>query len=52
MPLAPSFSASIGRRRFLAALATARLRDDAAPDSFNVLTALLGESRQGRPHLV
>jgi arylsulfatase A-like enzyme len=36
----------------LASLAGARLRDDAAPDSFHNLAALLGESRQGRAHLV
>jgi arylsulfatase A-like enzyme len=36
----------------LASLAGARLEEDAAPDSLNVLAALLGESRQGRPHLV
>jgi arylsulfatase A-like enzyme len=28
------------------------LPDDAAPDSFNVLSALLGESREGRDHIV
>jgi hypothetical protein len=28
------------------------LPDDSAPDSFNLLPALLGKSRQGRPHVV
>ena len=36
----------------LAALAGERLPPDAAPDSFNVLDALLGESQTGRDHLV
>ena len=35
-----------------AALAGRKLPDDAAPDSFNLLPALLGKSRQGRPHIV
>jgi arylsulfatase A-like enzyme len=35
-----------------AALAGQKLADGDAPDSFNVLPALLGESRQGRDHLV
>jgi arylsulfatase A-like enzyme len=36
----------------LAALVGQELPDDAGPDSFNVLPALLGESKQGRDHLV
>jgi arylsulfatase A-like enzyme len=36
----------------LAALTGEKLPTDAAPDSFNVLPALLGTSRQGRTHLV
>jgi arylsulfatase A-like enzyme len=36
----------------LAALTEQKLDDTAAPDSFNVLPALLGESRAGREHLV
>ena len=36
----------------LAALAGRQLPPDAAPDSFNVLAALLGESHTGRDHLV
>jgi len=36
----------------LAALTGARLEEQAAPDSFDNLAALLGESRQGRPYLV
>jgi arylsulfatase A-like enzyme len=36
----------------LAALVKQPLPDDAGPDSFNVLPALLGESREGRHHLV
>jgi arylsulfatase A-like enzyme len=36
----------------LAALIGQKLPADAAPDSFNVLPALLGESRQGREHIV
>src|SRR5450759_3739972 len=36
----------------LAALAGRKLPEDAAPDSFNLLPALLGKSRQGRPHIV
>ena len=36
----------------LAALTGRRLAADAAPDSFNVLPALLGDSPQGRDHLV
>jgi arylsulfatase A-like enzyme len=35
-----------------AALAGRKLPDDSAPDSFNLLPALLGKSRQGRPHVV
>ncbi len=35
-----------------AALAGRKLADGDAPDSFNLLSALLGESRQGRDHLV
>lgn len=36
----------------LASLAGARLGESAAPDSFDILPALLGESNQGREHLV
>ncbi|GIU76137.1 MAG: arylsulfatase [Bryobacteraceae bacterium] len=36
----------------LASLAGVRLEDDAAPDSFDVLPALLGQSARGRDHLV
>jgi len=36
----------------LAALAERKLPEDAAPDSFNLLPALLGKSSQGRPHIV
>ena len=36
----------------LAALTGRQLPPEAAPDSFNVLAALLGESRTGRDHLV
>ncbi len=36
----------------LAALTGGQIPSDAAPDSFNVLAALLGESRVGRDHLV
>jgi arylsulfatase A-like enzyme len=36
----------------LAELAGRKLPDDAAPDSFNLLPALLGKSKQGRPHIV
>lgn len=36
----------------LASLAGARLGAAAAPDSFDILPALLGESKQGRQHLV
>jgi arylsulfatase A-like enzyme len=35
-----------------AALAGRKLPDDAAPDSFNLLPALLGKSKAGRPHIV
>lgn len=35
-----------------AALTGQKLADGDAPDSFNVLPALLGESRQGRDHLI
>jgi arylsulfatase A-like enzyme len=35
-----------------AGLAGQKLPDDAAPDSFDVLPALLGQSKQGRDHLV
>jgi arylsulfatase A-like enzyme len=42
MDLAASFAALTGQK----------LAEDAAPDSFDVLPALLGESRQGRDHLV
>ena len=35
-----------------AALCSQKLATDAAPDSFNTLAALLGESAQGREHLV
>ena len=35
-----------------AALTGQKLAADAAPDSFNVLPALLGESKQGRDHIV
>jgi arylsulfatase A-like enzyme len=35
-----------------AALAGQQLAGDAAPDSFNVMPAILGESKQGRDHLV
>ena len=35
-----------------AALTGQKLSDDAAPDSFNVLPALLGESKVGRDHLL
>lgn len=36
----------------LASLAGARLGEAAAPDSFDILPALLGRSKQGREHLV
>src|SRR4029077_9157758 len=36
----------------LASLAGRKLPEGAAPDSFNLLPALLGRSRQGRPHIV
>lgn len=36
----------------LAALTGQQLPDDAAPDSFNVLPALLGESKVGRDHII
>lgn len=36
----------------LAALTGQRLPDDAAPDSLNVLPALLGESKTGRDHII
>ncbi|MBE0658805.1 MAG: arylsulfatase [Bryobacteraceae bacterium] len=36
----------------LSALTGQKLPDDAAPDSFDVLPALLGQSKQGRDHLV
>jgi hypothetical protein len=36
----------------LAALAGHKLPDDAAPDSFNLLPAVLGKSKLGRPHIV
>ncbi len=36
----------------LAGLAGQKLPEDAAPDSFDVLPALLGQSKQGRDHLV
>ena len=36
----------------LASLTGARLEDSAAPDSFDILPALLGRSRRGRDHLV
>src|SRR4051794_39685724 len=36
----------------LAALAGRKLPEDAAPDSFNLLPALLGKSKVGRPHIV
>ena len=36
----------------LAALTGQKLSDDAAPDSFNVLPALLGEAKDGREHLI
>lgn len=42
MDLAASFAALTGQK----------LAEDAAPDSFNVLPALVGESRQGRDHIV
>jgi arylsulfatase A-like enzyme len=42
MDLVASFAALTGRR----------LAADAAPDSFNVLPALLGDSQRGRDHLV
>ncbi|MDP2999306.1 MAG: arylsulfatase [Bryobacterales bacterium] len=35
-----------------ASLTGGKLADDASPDSLNMLPALLGESRQGRDHLV
>ncbi|MEK7751589.1 MAG: sulfatase-like hydrolase/transferase, partial [Acidobacteriota bacterium] len=35
-----------------ASLTGSKLADDASPDSLNMLPALLGESRQGREHLV
>ncbi|MBN2328398.1 MAG: arylsulfatase, partial [Candidatus Omnitrophica bacterium] len=35
-----------------AELAGQKLGDDDAPDSFNILPALLGKSHQGRDHLV
>jgi arylsulfatase A-like enzyme len=36
----------------LAALAGRKLPDDAAPDSFNLLPALLGKTKEGRAHIV
>ena len=36
----------------LAALTARKLPEDAAPDSFNLLPALLGKTTQGRPHIV
>jgi arylsulfatase A-like enzyme len=36
----------------LAAMTGQKLPADAAPDSFNLLPALLGKSKQGRPHVV
>lgn len=42
MDLVASFAALTGRK----------LPADAAPDSFNVLPALLGESQQGRDHII
>ena len=36
----------------LAFLTGAKLEDEAAPDSFNLISALLGRDPQGRPHLV
>jgi arylsulfatase A-like enzyme len=47
--------ALIGQQDFFAsfaALAGQKLGEDAAPDSFNVLPALLGESKQGREWIV
>jgi arylsulfatase A-like enzyme len=48
-------SALVGQHDFfasLAALTGQKLSDDAAPDSFNVLPALLGESETGREWIV
>lgn len=48
-------AALVGQLDFLASLAALTdqsLSEDAAPDSFNVLPALLGESPTGRDHLV
>jgi arylsulfatase A-like enzyme len=47
--------ALVGSMDFLASFAALAGRDvpaDAAPDSFNVLPALLGQSKKGREHLL
>jgi arylsulfatase A-like enzyme len=48
----PALISQIDLLHTLAFLTGARLEDRAGPDSFNVLSALLGADKQGRPHLV
>ncbi len=48
----PALVSQIDLAHSLALLTGAALEAEAAPDSFNILSALLGADPQGRPHLV
>ena len=48
----PALISQIDLFHTLAFLTGGKLEDEAAPDSFNLISALLGRDPQGRPHLV
>jgi len=48
----PALISQIDLLHTLAFLTGARLEEGAGPDSFNLISALLGADKQGRPHLV
>jgi len=48
----PALVSQIDLFHSLAFLTGAKLEENAAPDSFNIISALLGADQQGRPHLV
>ncbi|MGC8794190.1 MAG: sulfatase-like hydrolase/transferase [Bryobacteraceae bacterium] len=48
----PALVSQIDLLHSLAFLTGAKLEENAGPDSFNIVSALLGADQQGRPHLV